>query len=91
MVILAGLTLLAMFKTHDYFIYKSNPLPVGVTFPSINFQKIDEKFRYMVAYLINYAFVKFGLEVRNYPVTTFPVIEHYLLLSGSICATYYIK
>lgn len=65
MVILAGLTILAIFKTHDYFIYKAKPIPEGVTFPSINYEKLDEKFRYMVAYLVNYAFVKFGLEVSK--------------------------
>lgn len=61
--VLVGVTVLAMFKIHDYQRSQVVSMPVGVTFPRITKKDFDSSFLHFTGYMINYGFIKFGLEV----------------------------
>ena len=72
MLVLVGLTVHALFKIHDHLRSSVVRLPQGVVFPSITQANLDSSFMKFIGYLINYAFIKFGLEVHY--------ISNYMLL-----------
>ena len=68
--LLVELTLLATFQAYsnqrDSELNSKERVPVGVVFPGVNYGNFDTGLFNLFKYLINFAFFKFGVEVREW-------------------------